>query len=196
MMTRSEEELSRTYRKAAGHLAAEGEAAARRAQEAMASTVGWEAAAKAAAAQSVLEATMAACDALVAELFEEYLDRGERNAEAVATDVGERLLKSLKAPGLGFFTDSEPASTGFELVALRHAAQFQSWHKEFAERLAPRFHRAFEARERRIPMLELPSAWQRVRESRAAFAFLLATAGLSACGVSWADIARKVVAFL
>jgi hypothetical protein len=45
-------------------------------------------------------------------------------------------------------------------------------------------------------MLEIPSAWQRLRESRAVFAFLLATAGLSACGVSWADIARKVVALL
>src|SRR5262245_55179677 len=114
MTTHSEEELSRTYRKAAGQLAAEGEAAARRAQEATTSTVGWEAAAKAAAAQSVLEATMAACDALVAELFEVYLDRGERNAEAVTTDVRERLLKSLTAPGLGFFEDSGHASTGFE----------------------------------------------------------------------------------
>jgi hypothetical protein len=195
MTTRSEDELSSTYRKAAGHLAARGESAAQRAQQAMAKTVGWEAAAKAAAAQSVLEATMATCDALVAELFEVYLDRGERNAEAVATDVRERLLKNLTAPGLGFFTDSAP-STGFELVALRHAAQFESWRDEFAERLAARFHRAFETRERRIPMLELPSTWQRVRESRAAFAFLLATAGLSACGVSLGDIARKVVAFL
>jgi hypothetical protein len=196
MTTRSEDELSRTYREAAGHLASESQAAARRAQKAMASTVGWEAAAKAAAAQSVLEATMAACDALVAELFEVYLDRGERNAEAVATDVRERLLKSLTAPGLGFFVDSEPVSAGFQLVAIRHAAEFESWREKFAEQLAARFLRARETRERRIPMLELPSAWQRVRESRAAFAFLLATAGLSACGVSWADIARKVAAFL
>ena len=85
MTTRSEDELSSTYRKAAGHLAAQAEAAARRARKAMASTVGWEAAAKAAAAQSVLEAPMATFDALVAELFEGYLDRGERDAEAVAT---------------------------------------------------------------------------------------------------------------
>jgi hypothetical protein len=196
MTTRSEDELSRTYREAAGHLASESQAAARRAQKAMASTVGWEAAAKAAAAQSVLEATMAVCDALVAELFEVYLDRGERSAEAVATDVSERLLKGLTAPGLGFFADSGPESAGLELVALRHVVQFESRRDNSAEQLAARFYRALETRERRIPLLEIPSAWQRLRESRAAFAFLLATAGLSACGVSWADIARKVAAFL
>lgn len=190
------DELSRTYRKAAEHLTAESAAAARRAQKAMASTVGWEAAAKAAAAQSVLEATMAASDAFVAELFEVYLDRGGRNADAVAADVRERLLQSLTAPGLGFFADSGPESAGLEPVALRHVAEFESWRDHFAETVAARFREASETRERRIPMLEIPNAWQRLRESRAAFAFLLATAGLSVCGVSWADIARKVVALL
>lgn len=190
------DELSRTYRDAAGRVAADSEAAARRAQKVMSSTVGWETAARAAAAQSVLEATTAACDATVAELFEAYLDRGVRDAEAVATHVRDRLLKSLEAPGLGFFADSGSDSAGLEPVALRHVAQFEAWRDQFAERLAPRFHRAVETRERRIPMLELPSAWQRLRESRTIFALLLATAGLSLCGVSWADIARRIVAFL
>ena len=81
-------------------------------------------------------------------------------------------------------------------MALRHAAEFEAWRDRVAAGLAARFRQAQEARERRIPLLEVPGTWQRVRESRAVFALLLATAGLSLCGVSWADVARRVFAFL
>lgn len=190
------DELSRAYRVATERLAVESVAAVRRAQTAMTATPGWLAAAKAAAAQSVLEATMATCDALVAELLEAHIDAGERNSEAVAGGLRERVLKNLAAPGLGFFEDSDPESVALTPVALRHAAEFEAWRERVAAGLAARFRQAQEARERRIPLLEVPGTWQRVRESRAAFALLLATAGLSLCGVSWADVARRVFAFL
>lgn len=190
------DELARAYHAAAERLAKANASAVQRAQTAMATTQGWQAAAKAAAAQSVLEATTATCDTLVAELLEVHIDAGERNAEGVAGNLREHLLKKLTAPGLVFFEDSDPESATLAPVAIRHAAEFESWRDDVAEQLAGRFRQALEARERRIPMLEIPSAWQRVRESRAVFAFLLATAALSACGVSWADIARKAFALL
>jgi hypothetical protein len=190
------DELSRAYREAAERLATESQAAVQRAQTAMATTPGWEAAAKAAAAQSVLEATMASCDAIVVELLEAHLDHGERNAEAVAKRLREHVLANLTEPGFGLFEDSGPESAVLRPVLLRHAAEFELWRDHFERRLEARFRQALETRESRIPMLEIPSAWQRVRESRAVFALLLATAALSACGVSWADITRKVLGFL
>jgi hypothetical protein len=162
----------------------------------MATTAGWQAAAKAAAAQSVLEATMASCDAMVGELLEAHLDKGERNADAVAKRLRENLLTTLTVPGLGFFEDSGPESQMLVTVALRHAAEFELWRDQFGSQLEARFREALETRERRIPMLDVPGAWQRIRESRAVFALLLATAALSACGVSLVDVTRKVLGFL
>jgi hypothetical protein len=190
------DELSRAYGEAAERLAAESQAAVQRAQTAMAATPGWEAAAKAAAAQSVLEATMASCDAIVLELFESHLDEGERNAEAIANLLREHLLTTLTAPGLGFFEDSGPEAAMLRPAALRHAAEFELWRDHFQQRLEARFRQVLETREHRIPMLEIPGVWQRIRESRTVFALLLATTGLSACGVSWADITRKVLGLL
>lgn len=159
----------------------------------MAATPGWQAAAKAAAAQSVLEATMASCDAIVVELLEAHLDEGERNAEDIANRLREHLLTTLTAPGLGFFDDAGPESAMLMPAALRHAAEFELWRDHFGQRLEARFRQALETRERRIPMLEVPGAWQRLRESRIVFALLLATAGLSACGVSWLDIVERAM---
>src|SRR5690242_4438279 len=100
--------LPRAHRAAAERLAAETRAAVQRAQSAMAATPGWQAAAKAVAAQSALEATMAQCDAILVELLEVHVDEGERKPEAVAKYVDEHLLATLTPPGLSFFEDSDP----------------------------------------------------------------------------------------
>lgn len=162
----------------------------------MAATPGWQAAAKAVAAQSALEATMAHCDALVAELLEVHVDEGARDPDAVAKYVSEHLLATLTAPGLRFFDDSDPEAATLKPAELRHAAAFEAFRRETTERLPARFRQVLEMREKRIPALELPGALQRLRESRTVFAALVFTAVLSLCGVSWADVVRKVCALL
>jgi hypothetical protein len=162
----------------------------------MASTPGWQAAAKAVAAQSVLEATTAGCEALLAELLETHLDEGQRDAAVVARYVDEHFLANVTAPGLAFFDDTDPEAATLKPVATRHAAAFDSWRRETVERLPDRFRATLERRERRIPLLEVPGMLRRARESRPVFAFLIATAVLSACGISLLDVARKVFALL
>src|SRR5438045_2866898 len=117
--------LPRAHRAAAERLAAETRAAVQRAQAVMAATPGWQAAAQAVAAQSVLEATMAQCEALLAELLEVHVDEGERDAEAVAKYVCEHVLSTLTAPGLRFFQDSDPEAATLKPVELRHAVAFE-----------------------------------------------------------------------
>jgi hypothetical protein len=188
--------LHQAHRAAAERLAAESTAAVKRAQAVMAATPGWQAAAKAAAAQSTMEAIAALCDALVAELLEVHLDQGRRDPDAVASYVDEHVLAPLKPPGLRFFEDSNPEATTLSPVALRHAAAFEEWRQRTVERLPAQFRQALEMRERRIPALDVPGPLARLRESRTVFAVLVVTALLSVCGVSWADVVRKVCALL
>ena len=162
----------------------------------MAATPGWQAAAKAVAAQSALEATMAKCDALLAELLELHVDVGERKPEAVAKYVNEHVLATLTAPGLPLFQDPDLEPATLKPVELRHAVAFEDWRRRTAERLPAQFRQALETRERRIPSLEVPGALQRLRESRAVFVALAVTTVLSVCGVSWADVVQKVCALL
>jgi hypothetical protein len=188
--------LPRAHRAAAERLAAEALAAVQRAEAVMAATPGWQAAAKAVAAQSALEATMAQCDALLAQLLELHVDEGERKPEVVAKYIDEHVLATLTAPGLPFFQDPDLEVATLKPVELRHAVAFEDWRRRTTEQLAARFRQALETRERRIPSLELPGALQRLRESRAVFIALAFTAVLSVCGVSWADVVRKVCALL
>lgn len=96
------ERLSAAYRHAAERMQAARDDAVRRTEAAMKSTAGWLAAAKAAAAQSVLEATRSECEVQVTRLIEAHADAGEQDAAKVAELVRVRFLSGLTAPGLHF----------------------------------------------------------------------------------------------
>src|SRR6185436_15224663 len=100
------EDLLTAYRNASDRLRDVQADATRRVQDAMSATPGWQAASKAAAAHAVLVACRSETEALVLELFRAHMDAGERNPEAVASQVRAGLLAGLSAPGLGFFEGS------------------------------------------------------------------------------------------
>jgi hypothetical protein len=166
--------------------------AIRRVQDAMSATPGWQAAAKAAAAHAVFIASQSETEAVVSNLLSSYVDAGERNPDVVAREVRERLLSGLTAPGLHFFEGSAPEMGSLAPVALKHAAEFESWRDALAADVGERFRRALEARERRAPPSQKPETHRWLR--RAALAFLLATTAMSLCGASWLDVARRAVA--
>jgi hypothetical protein len=186
-------DLLAAYRDATERLRIGREYAVTRVQDAMSATPGWQAAAKAAAAHAVLAASRVETEALVESLFRTYIGAGARNPETVARQVHERFLSGLTAPGLCFFEGSAPEMVSLSPVALKHAAEFESWRDALAAEVPTRFRRALEAHENEVPLLEARRAHQRLRDSRIVFGLLLVTAAMSLCGVSWLDLLRKAV---
>src|SRR5438552_1279540 len=102
------EHLSAVYRQAVERMRETQDGAVRRTESVMASTSGWLAAAKAAAAQSVLEAVRSECDVQVTRLIEAHIDAGEQDAAMVSETVRARFLNGLIAPGLHLIPSSDP----------------------------------------------------------------------------------------
>lgn len=182
------------YRDALEHLRARRDDATRRVQDAMSATPGWQAAAKAAAAHAVLVESQCEMEAQLETIFAAYIDRGERNGEAVARELRERLLSGLEAPGLSFFEGSGPEVASLAPIALRHAAEFESWRDALASGAAGRYGRALEAHVERSRSTEGPRGRDRVLESRIVVGSLLLTAAMSLCGLSWLDVLRRALA--
>jgi hypothetical protein len=190
--------LSATYRDAVDRMKTASADATRRTQAAMKSTAGWLAAAKAAAAQSVLEATRHECDVQVTRLIEAHADAGERDAAKVAALVRTRFLNELTAPGLHFVENPGPEAAALAVVAARHAAEFESFRDAFASEVADRFRLAVEARGHRAPAdVATRVVAAELGMHRALFlAFLLITLLLSLAGVSWLVVIQRTVALL
>jgi hypothetical protein len=191
-----DERLLGVYRQATERIRLQREAAIQRTQAAMKPTPGWQAAAKAAAAQSVLEATSAECEALVKKLVEAHLDSEERDAERVTMAVRE-WLNDLTVPGLEFFQASGPEATALVPIALRHEVEFEAFRDRLAGEVAERFRASLAERVPRTPLRsETRTPWRRLRESPLAFGFFVVTTGLSLAGVSWIDVIRRALAVL
>ena len=186
------EPLRAAYLHAAERVTRTREDAVQRTQEAMKATAGWQAAAKAAAAQSVLEATRSECEALVSRLVEAHLHAGERDPNRVAVRVKSGFLSGLTAPGLSFFPSSGPEAAALAVVATRHAADFESDRDRLAATIADRFRAALESRRQDvIPEIEPQTLMERLRQNRLLFAFLVVSTVLSIAGVSWIDVLRR-----
>jgi hypothetical protein len=193
----AKEPLRAAYLDAGERMSRSREDAVRRTQEAMKATAGWQAAAKAAAAQSVLEATRSECEALVSELVDAHLNAGERDPTRVAARVNAGFLSGLTAPGLAFFPTSGPEAAALAIVATRHAADFESDRDRLATTVAERFQAALESRKQDIiPEIE-PLTWaERLRRNRLLFVFLVVSTVLSIAGISWVDVLRGASGFL
>ena len=81
-------------------------------------------------------------------------------------------------------------------VALKHAAAFEAWRDALAADVPERFRKALDAQESDLGRPKAKEARVFLRENRAIFGFLLVTAAMSLCGLSWFDILRKALAFL
>jgi hypothetical protein len=185
--------LSVIYGEAAERLKIVSGQAAERVQDAMSATPGWQAAAKAAAAHAVLVATRTETEAQVEKILEAYVESGERNPEEVARDVREKFLSGLSAPGLEFFESAAAEAAALKPVALRHAAEFESWRDALAAGLVDRFRRAQAAHESTIPLVAARAETYTPLKV-VLLAFLVVTAVLSFCGLSWPDLVRKALA--
>lgn len=98
--------------------------AVERATKAMSSTPGWQAAAKAAAAQAVLEATIGECKVIIAEIVEGHF--GDlKDRDDVARRIREGLLDKLEPPGLDVLALTGPEATAVTPALAHHRAQFQ-----------------------------------------------------------------------
>ena len=172
--------------------------ATRRTQAVMKSTAGWLAAAKAAAAQSVFEATRCECHAQVTRLIEAHADAGERDATKVAELVRARFLNELPAPGLQFVENTGPEAAALSVVRTRHAAEFESFRDGLAAEIAERFRTAVAARGHRPPATVPTRVGAReLGRNRALFlAFLVITLLLSFGGVSWLGVIQRAAALL
>jgi hypothetical protein len=191
------EPLRAAYLDAAEHMQRAREDAVRRTQEAMKATAGWQAAAKAAAAQSVLEATRSESEALVSRLVDAHVAAGERDPAKVAARVKAGFLSGLTAPGLSFFPTSGPEAAALAIVATRHAADFESDRDRLAAEVAGRFQAALGSRKQDvIPEIEPLTLTERLRRNRLLFAFLVVSTVLSIAGVSWMDVLRRASEFL
>jgi hypothetical protein len=188
-----DEPLLGVYRDATERLRLLREGAIQRTQAAMKPTPGWQAAAKAAAAQSVLEATSGECEALVTKLVEAHLDSGEHDAEQVTIAVRE-WLHDLTAPGLEFFRASGPEAPALAPIALRHEAEFATFRDRLAAAVSERVQARLADRAWRTPPRpETQTIWQRLRESRPLFVLFAVTTLLSLAGVSWLDVIRRAL---
>lgn len=198
MARRSEpdEHLLGVYRDATERMRVKREGAIQRTQAAMKPTPGWQAAAKAAAAQAVLEATSGECEALVTKLVDAHRDSGERDAEQVTIAVRE-WLNDQKAPGLDFFRVAGPEAPALAPIALRHEAEFEAFRDRLAAEVAERFRASLaECEPRTPPRREIQPIWQRLRESRPVFVLFAVTTLLSLAGVSWLDVIRRALSLL
>lgn len=135
------DDLSLTYRDADERLRVLNGYAVRKVRDAMSATPGWHAAAKAAAAHAVLVSNQHNIEAMVTTLFQAHIEAGERNPDAVAEQVRERFLSELTAPGLDFFEGSSAEAATLSTVAVKHAADFESWRDALAGDLVNRFRR-------------------------------------------------------
>jgi len=190
--------LSATYRDAVDRMKIACDDATQRTQAAMKSTAGWLAAAKAAAAQSVLEATRHECSVQVLRLIEAHADAGERDATKVAELVRTRFLNELRAPGLHFVEIPGPEAAALAVVATRHAAEFESFRDNVASGVAARFRAAIEARGHRAPAVAATEVRTPELGKRRALllAFLVITLLLSLAGVSWLGVVQRALALL
>jgi hypothetical protein len=187
------DDLSEKYRNASERLRALGEDAVRRVQDAMSATPGWLAAAKAAAAHAVLATTACEADRFVSEILRAHIDSGERNPEAAVQRLREEFLSGLAPPGSGFFQGSTPEMASLTPVALRHAAEFESWRDGLIADLPDRFRRMLEARQH-AAATELHMPHRGVRDNRLLLGFLVLTLAMSLGGLSWLDLARRALA--
>jgi len=184
------EGLSAAYRDADQRLRTVQAEATRRVQDAMSATPGWQAASKAAAAHAVLVASRCETETLLTDLFRAHVDAGERNPEKVARHVREFLTR-LSAPGLGFFEGSSAEAASLKPIALRHAAEFESWRDALAADIVDRFRRTLDAHPKRDRQDEAHGTRWGLGENRVLLGLLLLTTAMSLCGVSWLDIARR-----
>lgn len=116
------DEASAAYRAALSRIERARQEAAARATKAMSSTSGWQAAAKAAGAQAVLEATMGECRAIIAELVEEQV-RTSGNREGIARRICEGFIDKLEPPGTELFKGLEAAAVAPAIA--HHRAEFE-----------------------------------------------------------------------
>jgi hypothetical protein len=187
------ERLSAAYRKANERIQRALDDAARRTEAVMSSTSGWLAAAKAAAAQSMLEAMRGECDVQVTRLIDAHLDAGEHDSTKVAEAVRARFLRELTAPGLRFVPSSGPEAAALTVVAVKHAAEFELLRDGIAAEVPGRLRIALDTR--RSPA---PGGLETTRpaHSRVLLAFLIVTLLLSLAGVSWLDVIRRAATLL
>lgn len=108
--------------------------AAARATKATSSTAGWQVATKAAAAQAVLEATMAECRVIVAELVEAGVRAGKEDRETTARRVCEGFIDALEPPGLGLFTGAGLEPEAVAPAIAHHRAEFERCIEELRRR--------------------------------------------------------------
>lgn len=199
MARRSEpdEHLVGVYRDATERMRVKRDGAIQRTQAAMKPTPGWQAAAKAAAAQAVLEATIGECEAMVTKLVDAHLDSGERDAERATTAVCQ-WLKDQTAPGLEFFRAAGPEAPALAPVALRHQVEFEAFRDRLTAEIAERFRVGFAERGPQTPPRgeAQTTIEQRVRGSRPVFVLLAVTTLLSLAGVSWLDVIRRALSLL
>jgi hypothetical protein len=182
--------LSTAYQEAERRLRDVQADATRRVQDAMSATPGWQAASKAAAAHAVLVVGRYETESLLSELFRAHVDAGERNSEAVARQVREKFLAGLSAPGLALFEGSPAEAASLRPAALRHAAEFETWRDALAADIAERFRRELAHLSQGRPAVAGGSG-PRLGGNRVITGFLLVTAAMSLCGLSWLDIARR-----
>ncbi len=191
------EYLSAAYRKAIDRIRETQDDAVRRTEAVMESTSGWLAAAKAAAAQAVLEATRSECGVQVAHLIEAHINAGDQHPATVAETVRTRFLNGLSAPGLQFVPSSGPEAAALAVVAVRHAAEFESVRERIAAEVPERFRAAVDAhRLRALVGIEKSPEWRHAGYRRLVVAFFVVTLLLSLAGVSWLEVIRRAGALL
>lgn len=188
------DDLSEKYRDAAERLRTLREDAVRRVQDAMSSTPGWLAAAKAAAAHAVLAATARDTETVVQEILQAHVDSGQRDQEAVVRRLREELLSGLTPPGSGFFQGSTPEMASLTPFALKHAADFESWRDGLMADLPDRLRRAMAGRPHSAHAELHGTPHRPLRDNRILFGFLVLTAAMSLGGVSWLDLAHRAFA--
>jgi hypothetical protein len=188
------ESLVTAYRDAGERLRGLQADATKRVQDAMSATPGWQAASKAAAAHAVLVASTGETESALSELLRAYVDAGERDPAAVAHQVRKEFLAGLSVPGHGFFEGSAADAAALAPAALRHAAEFDAWRDALAAGIPERFRRALEAHPSQRQGLGARPSTRSLGENHAVLGFLLLTAAMSICGLSWLDVARKTLA--
>lgn len=182
-------DLAEAYRAALQRIEWKRREAVERASKAMASTAGWQAAAKAAAAQAVLEATMSECGVVIGELVDAHVRSGDRDGAAVVRRLRDGLLAKLEAPGGHFLSGAGPEAASLAPALEHHRAEFEARITDL-ERLAAE--RAKEApRGARGHGASVPQ--NRIHANPVLFWFLVVTAVLSLLGISWLDLARRAI---
>src|SRR5262245_53316357 len=161
--------LSSVYTSAAKRLEQAKTDASARASKAMASTSGWQAAAKAAAAQAVLEATIYECSAVIGELAGEHVRSGDADRAGIARSISERLIDALEPPGVGFLAGTGPEAAALASALTHHKAEFE-WRREALKRDLPDRVRAARGEP---SALSIPASRGSLRDNAVLFWFLV-----------------------